>query len=73
MDILEFLNTLIATLDEITVKGKDNLDKLLGCIISAENMRGTIKNGLEPKEEPCKGLSVSPDGKPLEYGGEDDG
>ena len=32
----EFLTTLISTLNSIEVKGKDNLDSLLGCIIASE-------------------------------------
>ena len=39
----EFLNTLIATLGDIEVKGKANLDALLGCILAAEHELAKIK------------------------------
>ena len=32
----DFLETLIATLNGIEIKGKDNMDALLGCIVAAE-------------------------------------
>ena len=34
--MVEFLETLIRTLNNIEVKGKDNIDSLLGCILAAE-------------------------------------
>lgn len=39
----EFLTTLIATLNDIEVKGKTNLDSLLGCIIAAEHELAKIQ------------------------------
>ena len=39
----EFLTTLIATLNTIEVKGKDNMDKLLGCIFTAEHQLAKIR------------------------------
>ena len=34
----ETLSRIITTLNQIEVKGKDNLDKLLGCIMVLERM-----------------------------------
>lgn len=39
----EFLTTLIATLNTIEVKGKDNMDKLLGCIMVCEHHLANIR------------------------------
>lgn len=39
----EFLETLIATLNSIEVKGKDNLDAVLGCIMAAEHQLAKIQ------------------------------
>lgn len=39
----EFLRTLIATLNTVEVKGKDNMDKLLGCIFMAEHQLAKIR------------------------------
>lgn len=33
----EFLTTLISTLNDIEVKGKSNMDSLLGCILACEH------------------------------------
>lgn len=33
----EFLHALLISLNRIEVKGKDNLDILLGCIVAVEN------------------------------------
>ena len=39
----EFLRTLISTLSDIEVKGKSNMDKLLGCILAAEHELSKIE------------------------------
>ena len=39
----EFLKTLISTLNGIEVKGKDNMDSLLGCILAAEHELSKIE------------------------------
>lgn len=39
----EFLTTIIATLNTIEVKGKDNMDKLLGCIMVCEHQLAKIR------------------------------
>ena len=52
---------IISTLDTIEVHGKDNLDKLLGCILLLESMQQKFENDLksnsEKKEEP-EGVDV---------------
>ena len=42
MDILKFLNTLENTLENITVNGRKNLDRLMGCFIAIDEMRSAI-------------------------------
>ena len=39
----EFFKTLIATLNSIEVKGKENLDSLLGCIFACEHELAKIQ------------------------------
>lgn len=39
------LTELLADLDEITVKGRDNVDTLLGCMMAVEAIIGDEKNG----------------------------
>lgn len=39
------LTELLADLDEITVKGRDNVDTLLGCMMAVEQIIGDEKNG----------------------------
>jgi len=39
----DFLTTLIATLNDIEVKGKSNMDSLLGCILAAEQELAKIQ------------------------------
>lgn len=46
-------DSLINTLNQIEVKGKDNLDKLLGCIQTLEQLKGMIKvQTVEAEEVP---------------------
>ena len=40
----EFLMTLLSTLSDIEVKGKANMDKMLGCIIAAERELAKIQS-----------------------------
>jgi len=40
----EFLETLLKTLNCIEVKGKDNVNYLLGCICAVEKMIATIES-----------------------------
>lgn len=44
MDILQALNAVIKTLGSVEVRGKDNLDKLLGSIITVEKVRDALKD-----------------------------
>ncbi len=43
---------IIHTLDSIEVHGKDNLDKLLGCILLLESFQQKFENNLKAKAEP---------------------
>lgn len=43
---------MIHTLDSIEVHGKDNLDKLLGCILLLESFQQKFENNLKVKAEP---------------------
>lgn len=43
---------IIHTLDSIEVHGKDNLDKLLGCILLLESFQQKFENNLKVKAEP---------------------
>lgn len=43
---------IIRTLDSIEVHGKDNLDKLLGCILLLESFQQRFENDLKAKTEP---------------------
>ncbi len=48
MDILSFLNTLENTLCNLEVRGRDNIDRLMGCFIAIDNMKQAIlKDGEE--------------------------
>ena len=44
MDILQALNAVIKTLGCVEVRGRDNLDRLLGSIITAEKIRDALKD-----------------------------
>lgn len=49
---LDFLNSLLVTLNGISVAGKDNMDHLLGCIIAIEGkiMALTAENEMNEKD-----------------------
>lgn len=55
----EFLLTLLRSLDSIEVKGRANLDTLLGCILAVEDMIATLDApepaGDDPAEEDTDG------------------
>lgn len=51
----EIFDRLIFTLGRIEVRGKDNLDMLLGCINALEKLKGMIKEEtreIQAEEEP---------------------
>lgn len=50
MNVQETIDALIVTLSAIEVHGRQNLDKLLGCIITCERLREQLKQP-EPPEE----------------------
>lgn len=54
----EFLITLISTLNGIEVKGKKNMDSLLGCIMAAEHELAKIE-----AEETTGEIEESDDGE----------
>lgn len=45
--MLQIIKSLIITLEKIEVRGKDNLDMLLGCIQTLEKLLETIKEAQE--------------------------
>ena len=47
----QFLTTLLATLNDIEVKGKANLDSLLGCILACEHELAKIHAEEQAGEE----------------------
>ena len=57
MGILEAIKTIRNTLGKIEVKGRDNLDKLLACIVLAEKLEAafyeTIKEGQPDGDSDC--------------------
>lgn len=42
---------IIATLNSIDVRGQDNMDKLLGCILALERMENELKNPVNKEED----------------------
>ena len=51
--LISTTNTLISTLGDIEVKGRENMDKLLGCILAVEEMRkALIAMAVQPTEKP---------------------
>lgn len=53
--MLDVLSKLIATLNRIEVKGKENLDMLLGCIQTLEKLKSLVKEKAEQAEEETQG------------------
>lgn len=53
---------IISTLDTIEVHGKDNLDKLLGCILLLESMQQKLENDLKSNSEQSKEKKGEVDG-----------
>ena len=57
MGILEAIKTIRNTLGTIEVKGRDNLDRLLACIVLAEKLESafseTIKEGKPDGDSDC--------------------
>lgn len=45
--MLQIIKSLIITLEKVEVRGKDNLDMLLGCIQTLEKLLETIKDAQE--------------------------
>lgn len=51
----EFLDQLLSSLNQIEVKGKSNMDILLGCIMAVEKAIGQINASAKDKEEEDNG------------------
>lgn len=51
LSMKDFLETLLKTLNQIEVKGKDNVNYLLGCICAVEK----VLNDMETQEEKTDG------------------
>lgn len=47
MENVILVRSLIVTLDSIEVRGKDNLDKLLGCINALECLESSLSTSTE--------------------------
>lgn len=43
MTLYEALKSVVATLDTISVSGKSNMDKLLGCILTLDEICGKME------------------------------
>lgn len=52
---METLKKVIATLGNIEVHGKNNLDMLLGCIMALEQIDAQMKQEAKKKEETADG------------------
>ena len=51
-NMITTLSAVIKTLDTIEVRGKENLDALLGCILTLERLVSQLEN--HPKDEEVK-------------------
>ena len=49
MNTIFTLDQIIATLNNVEVKGKDNLDRLLGCIMALEATQEAMQNEFNEK------------------------
>lgn len=47
MNILDFLNALENTLNELSITGRDNMDKLMGCFIAIDRLRESLRQPAE--------------------------
>ena len=59
MSFFQFLDALENTLDSIEVKGKENVERLLGCLNAIDDMRNSLYRSMEQevakKTEPVNG------------------
>jgi hypothetical protein len=49
--MINTIKCIIATLNDVEVKGRDNMDKLLGCIMALETVVQMEEKPVEVKEE----------------------
>ena len=49
--MINTIKCVIATLNDVEVKGRDNMDKLLGCIMALETVVQMAEKPVEVKEE----------------------
>lgn len=54
MDFLGFLNRMEITLNDIEVKGRDNIDKLYACMLAIDQMRQAIAMSANDNTAPNK-------------------
>lgn len=47
MNMEELIRKVLATLDKVEVKGKDNLDRMLGCMQALEKIADAMKHNRE--------------------------
>lgn len=47
MDMEELIRKVLATLDKVEVKGRDNIDMLLGCMQALEKIAAAMKHNRE--------------------------
>ena len=62
MNILDFLNKLENTLEEIEVKGRNNHDRLMGCFIAIDQLRQALLNATKDGEENGRQTDIPTDG-----------
>ena len=54
MDFLDFLNGLERTLNQIEIKGKQNMDYMLGCFVNIDKARESYINLIKSKNQPIE-------------------
>ena len=47
MNMEELIRKVISTLDKVEVKGKDNMDRMLGCMNALEKIADALKHNRE--------------------------
>jgi len=55
INMKDFLTTLLKSLDKIEVKGKENIDILLGCMMAVEQMIAQLEAPAENDKEADNG------------------
>lgn len=63
--LLPMLDTMRNTLELIEVKGRDNLDRMLGCLSATDQMQSIVLANIQKSDK--EGVEVS-DGRPGDIG-----